>query len=426
MKKTRTVALVDFFDWNRGGHFRVLYRVMVESLLAAGHNVIAACYYPAELDRWAENEGGPYRARLKATRFPTHDMAKDWWRREHVWEKRLIPKLFGLRERRVKKRLEQYQHDYFDNIAKTQGWKIDAMFFPSLTDYFLLPQSSLPWRHLPMGGLWLAPASYIHLGVAVTAVPLPPSILNSVRNESSVEIICLHDECLLDEFKRLFPKQQIMFWPDASDELAPNRDHPLRTEIIRRAKGRFTVASVGVMDRRKGIMTLLRAAKHMPDCFFIFAGPDVNTGSFSEEERAQFEAAIRNCPENCFFHIERIPNDDDFNFFIDVADSLYIAYLGFTQSSNLLTKAAAQCKPVIVSERPGCLKERNRLYNLGLEIPEGSVQATIKAITTLKQQRDEGTLHTGRRYAEFMKVHSRAAMAQVLLDVVEKLCAIRR
>lgn len=237
--------------------------------------------------------------------------------------------------------------------------------------------------------------------------------------------MCFHDECLLSEYQKRFPKQQITFWPDASDELPPNPRNQQCAEITSKAKGRFIIASVGVMDRRKGIITLLRAAHKMPDCFFVFAGPDIVPGSFTKEERQAFENASRNCPENCYFHLDRIHDDRDFNSFINVSDALYVAYLGHTQSSNILTKAAVLKKPVIVSDRPGCLELRNRTYNLGIEVSEGCVRCTMEAIATLRQQRDDGILHHDRRYDDFLKAHSQEAMAQKLLSVVEKLATSR-
>ena len=419
----RTIALVDFFDWNKGGHFRFLFKLMAELLLDGGHQVLAVCQYPEEINRWAATDGKIHRDRLLAVHCPSDEQTKQRWKEDHPWEKRLMPRLFGFRRRCIRKRRSEYFDGFFDKAPRARSWKVDAIFYPSLTDYFELPVKTLPWHHIPMGGLWLTAASYINAGIAVSGGPLSTKLLNSVKFESSVRVMCFHDECLMDDFGRQFPKQAIAFFPDATDEAPANPTSHFRDEIIQRAKGRLIVATVGVMDRRKGVITLLRAAEQLPDCFFVFAGPNVNPGSFDAEERRYFEKAVSEGRENCFFRIERIADDRDFNSFVELSDVIFMAYLGFSQSSNILTKAAVFRKPVIVSDRPGCLEVRTRVFNLGIEVGEGCVKCTVKAIRTLAEQHSTGTLHAGRRYDDFVRIHSREALSKALLSVVEKLCS---
>lgn len=62
--------------------------------------------------------------------------------------------------------------------------------------------------------------------------------------------------------------------------------------------------------------------------------------------------------------MEKIPDESCFNALIAESDLIFAAYKQFTGSSNLLTKAAAFRKPVIVS-RGLCMGRRVEQYGTG-------------------------------------------------------------
>lgn len=200
--------------------------------------------------------------------------------------------------------------------------------------------------------------------------------------------VAVLDEGIADKLQAYIQKPVLVF-PDVADDALPDAAYPPAQEVRSRAKGRTVVALLGVLDRRKGLLTLLDLARRAPPdrWFFVCAGP-LFSGSFSHSEQQVIVDFLAECPENCFFFPQSIPDGPSFNAMVAACDILFAVYEHFLSSSNLLTKAAIFEKPIVVSERY-CMGERVIRYGIGRTTPESNPEAVLSAleeITALVQR----------------------------------------
>jgi hypothetical protein len=87
---------------------------------------------------------------------------------------------------------------------------------------------------------------------------------------------------------------------------------------------------------------------------------------------------------------------------VKISDVLFLAYRGHYSSSVMLTKAAIYEKPVIVNEG-FCMGMRVKKYNLGITVPDGSVEACSKAIDALL---GEDGARADRDFEGYRRAHS--------------------
>lgn len=173
----------------------------------------------------------------------------------------------------------------------------------------------------------------------------------------------------------------ILLFPDFADLSAPATNYPLLQKLKEKAKGRKVISLLGSINFRKGIKLLLESIPLLPkdEYFFLIAGKSSLTAQQENDLRAFGES--RN---NCLFSLEKIPDESCFNALIAESDLIFAAYKQFTGSSNLLTKAAAFRKPVIVS-RGLCMGRRVEQYGTGQTTGEdnaGECSAAIRSLCT--------------------------------------------
>jgi hypothetical protein len=138
--------------------------------------------------------------------------------------------------------------------------------------------------------------------------------------------------------------------------------------------------------------------------YFVFAGEPA-LDSFSPEEQRALSEFVASAPSNCYFHLQRLPDEPQFNAVVNACDILFAVYQRFMSSSNLLTKAALFEKPVLVSDAY-CMGERVKKYGLGLAIDESSVSECQAALRQLCAQLDQEGHLTQAHYTEFRRLHS--------------------
>ena len=176
-------------------------------------------------------------------------------------------------------------------------------------------------------------------------------------------------------------QRHILLFPDFADLSAPATNYPLLRKLKERARGRKVISLLGSINFRKGIKLLLESIPLLPkdEYFFLIAGKSSLTAQQENDLRAFGES--RN---NCLFSLEKIPDESCFNALIAESDLIFAAYKQFTGSSNLLTKAAAFRKPVIVS-RGLCMGRRVEQYGTGQTTGEdnaGECSAAIRSLCT--------------------------------------------
>jgi len=224
---------------------------------------------------------------------------------------------------------------------------------------------------------------------------------------------CILDGKNCDLLQSLFPQAPVRLLPDVTDEALPDMGFPLAREVLERAQERKIISLLGLLERRKGLLTLVRVAKRRPDIFFLFAGP-YRDGAFNEEEKRELKQFLARVPDNCVFQPARIDVEGQFNRLVAISDILFTAYVDFQGSSNVMTKAAIFEKPVIVSAGSLC-HERVERYRLGVAIAEGSAEECSQAIDYLLS--DAGRAER-RDYAGFAQSMSQNTLKEQLREVV--------
>ena len=146
----------------------------------------------------------------------------------------------------------------------------------------------------------------------------------------------------------------ILLFPDFADLSAPATTYPLLQELKEKTQGRKVVSLLGSITFEKS-------------------------------------------RSNCLFSLEKIPDESCFNALIAESDLIFAAYKQFTGSSNLLTKAAAFRKPVIVS-RGFCMGQRVEQYGTGQTTGEDNAGECSAAIRSLCSEA-KTPLHAFDRYA---------------------------
>ena len=218
--------------------------------------------------------------------------------------------------------------------------------------------------------------------------------------------VALLDEGVAGRLQSLLGKKPVLVFPDIADDSPPDPAFEPAHEIIERGGTRKVVGLLGVLSRRKGMLTLIemaqRAAKE--SWFFVFAGA-LDQNSFSAAERQAIAEFVRSKPANCFFYLQRIPDEPQFNALVNACDVLFAVYRDFLTSSNLLTKAAIFRKPIMVSDRH-CMGERVVAFGLGATAAEQSVEQCLDALYCLGDRLDQtGGLATA-RFEDYRRLHS--------------------
>ena len=244
----------------------------------------------------------------------------------------------------------------------------------------------LPRRYAAYIGSLMAIQSFAALSVELLLVQsaLPPyhrgmpDTRPFLRSKNCVGVGILNEYSAkdLETFQR-----HILLFPDFADLSAPATNYPLLQKLKEKARGRKVISLLGSINFRKGIKLLLESIPLLPkdEYFFLIAGKSSLTAQQENDLRAFGES--RN---NCLFSLEKIPDESCFNALIAESDLIFAAYKQFTGSSNLLTKAAAFRKPVIVS-RGLCMGRRVEQYGTGQTTGEdnaGECSAAIRSLCT--------------------------------------------
>ena len=174
-------------------------------------------------------------------------------------------------------------------------------------------------------------------------------------------------------------QKSIIQLPDFADLSTPNEEYSLYQNIKTEAQNRKIISLLGSINKRKGIDLFLRTIELMPqdEYYFVIAGKS----SLTSDETKQLKA-FANQHKNMKVSLDHIPTEADFNILVAQSDVIFAVYQQFTGSSNLLTKAAAFYKPVIVASGQ-CMGKRVELYQTGIAINELDKRGCAKAIAEL-------------------------------------------
>jgi hypothetical protein len=298
--------------------------------------------------------------------------------------------------------------------------KIDFAFFMYF-DYFLFNFNQLHFNKLFMklkSGLFLNKLILPYfidncLPVKWSGLLFHSSHFNTASFEYIFRTKNNRSLAVLDEtYDLAFEIKKRVVFPDITDE----QDSPVLSElaeaVLKKAKGRKIISLLGSLEKRKGILPLLEVAQRMDPAtyFFLIAGqPDV---TYSEEEMRRIQLVKQ--LEHCYVSLEYIPTEYDFNSLVKITDILYVVYIGFFHSSNLLTKAGLFEKPVL-SLQDHCIGKRVKKYNLGVTVTKPEVVEIENALTNFDQLFDGSK----NKFKEYFSMHSRAQLKQSLKSILE-------
>ncbi len=386
----KTIALIDFL-WV--GHHPSFFRLYCRALLERGHRVVAFCPQPGEVERWEPEASRT--GRLVAQEF-TDEVQR------HRWKRKVPPLAVRHRFQQSARRLAAWE--------ARSGGRIDLVFFACLyagTAPLGGTDAVFPYRwtallldsgvvRLPAGpGQWWRYRSFDPLAV--------------FRTRNCVSMATL-DEFIRDALERRTGKP-VHVLPDTVDDQPPRPGLPLVQTVRDRAGGRAVIGCFGQFARRKGALGFLRLAQASREepWFFVWAGP-ADERTFSGDEWRWINTFLASRPTNCLVEFGRVADGPDFNALVAASDVLCLSYHQHVGSSNMIGKAAAFDKRIVVSDGY-CMADQVRRYDLGLCVPEDDVAAAHHALRRLLMA--DGILPTP-RFAEYRAAHSPARFSEAV------------
>ena len=185
-------------------------------------------------------------------------------------------------------------------------------------------------------------------------------------------------------------------------------------KISKLAGDRKIISLCGFLSKRKGLITLLQAAKSDLDgWFFIFAGP-IDWESFSGTEKSMIQEAQAQSGFNCAF-MDRQLQDFEINSIVQRSDLIYLAYENFFHSSNVQVKAAFFGKPMIAGPQH-LIAERTRRFDMGWCLPEISKEQLVALLAQLEQGELQA-MQQAARFQDFVSQHSPEKLEQALKEI---------
>lgn len=211
----------------------------------------------------------------------------------------------------------------------------------------------------------------------------------------------------------------VLALPEVADPAAPDQNSDLAGLIKKKRGGNLVCGMIGVLCKRKDILTLIEAAKAKPPgWFFVFAGGFAET-DFSPNELDSIKKFAGSEPDNCVFWLKFLPNEAFFNAAISACDVLYANYPWYPFSSGIVSKAVLFRKMVIVSDR-FLLSERVAHYGIGWRLPEENVAALVDLLTRTDRQAVMSK-QLQARFDDYNSDHSETKLNSVLDRLIAKI-----
>lgn len=194
------------------------------------------------------------------------------------------------------------------------------------------------------------------------------------------------DEGAVDWLEKRF-KRPFVPMPEYGDMAEPDLESPIVRDLLKQAGGRAIVGAYGVLAKRKGILTLLRAAAQLEDLPIIFAlAGKLASETYSSSELREIEARIADLGSRCFYRPEKIATDSEFSGLVAASSILYIAYVDWVFSSGLQS-IAAQFDVSSIVANTGIMGERAEKHKIGLAINPREPAEAAAAIRRLLSEK---------------------------------------
>ncbi len=252
----------------------------------------------------------------------------------------------------------------------------------------------LVWRSLPIpvSGVWFRPnfhyseAGYLHEGLRQRVTALVKGVVaRALCGREAVRRIFVLDACAAEYATRHFAGDKIRFLPDP---LAFPTKAGLKAVSV--PGDRRVFAIVGAISRRKGILSILGALRHLTPAIQRRVELRI-VGCAMEFERAMLVGAINRTRESTLAKVSWVDSfvsDEAIDLAIVQSDVLLLLYQRFIGSSGLMIRAALHGRPVVAT-RYGLIGAAVRRHCLGITIDPYDQERIALSIT----QAVSGDLH---------------------------------
>jgi glycosyltransferase involved in cell wall biosynthesis len=404
--KQKHIVLVDGL-W--AGHHPIYVKTFAKLLLGAGYQVTVLCPAPDEV---ASEVGGC-------------SSVEDGQLKAHRLSER-VPKLLRYIPKRIRTPflplVRWWQVSQSLKAVCLASGKPDLVFFAWLDSYVsgYLPVKLIDWQFpFSWSGLYFHPrhlrASSHNGGPQKRWFALPQTFLAKSKWASAVAVL---DAGVLNVLRAELHGKPAVALPDFTDETPPSDHCTLVDEIKSKAKGKTIIGLLGGLSRRKGLLTLIRIVRQSvgKHWYFVFAG-ELLEQTYSRDELAEVRTFFSAPREDCFFYLNRISDDAQFNAVVNICDVIFAVYENFLHSSNLVTKTAIFGKRILVSTG-GYMEEVVREYALGESVQAGNVEAAIDAICRLASPNH--SIERSSRMREYAREQSQDKLQISLSNLIER------
>ncbi|MEZ7891946.1 MAG: glycosyltransferase [Candidatus Wallbacteria bacterium] len=387
----KTIFLIDNLS---DGHHTTYMKFFSKAIIELGHKVVLLCPNPEEVKKWVTMNSSSY------SNFDAFFFEEEFY----FTPSYNIPVINTLESIFFHTAKFSKISSAISEVFKKNGLKPDLVFFLFLdncmnknhVNFLINMVFKYKWTGLYF---WAGKSLEYKNGILEKLLPFRNDI--NLLNSNNCQSVCILNEYAAGHLKKLINKE-VYILPDFADNAAIDEQFEPANEIRQKANGRKIVCLIGALDRRKSVLTLLKAAELLDknQFYFVIAGKFYER-SFSEDEKNFILNIAKTPPENFYFYLQTIPDENKFNAFIKNSDYLFAVYENFPNSSNILTKAAIFKKMVITSNRY-CMAERNIKYHLGVTATENDPQALAAAISELPAKEKDIKAN----FDEYLNCHS--------------------
>ena len=195
--------------------------------------------------------------------------------------------------------------------------------------------------------------------------------------------MCFLDENISEQYGVSLPHKTFEYLPDITESALPLQPSDIAQTIKGRAAGRKIVFLGGTIGGGKNLARWYELIQRAdPEKWFFLQIGEVHENSLSPDDIVARQRVMGDMPENLLIHPEYLPDEKKFNEIIQLSDVLFAVYRHFKISSNMLGKAAAFDRPILVA-KDYLMGQRVTAYGIGRAVPEDDVVQMQAALEML-------------------------------------------
>ena len=236
------------------------------------------------------------------------------------------------------------------------------------------------------------------------------------QNHPEIKGVCFLDEFWNKYFHLRLKDISYVALPDITSSALPSDRSKLAFQVLARANNRKIIFLGGMIGWRKNIDIWYELVK-LADAskwFFVQVGEIIPAG-MSASDLVSFYKTMYKIPENLMVIPKYLEDETNFNELISISDIIYAVYRDFPNSSNMLTKAATFCKPIIVSSGH-LMAQRVEKYGIGKIVNERDSKRIYEAIEGMPDP-----THFSRNFDEYSHDFNEAALKNKLSIFIKSL-----